>query len=134
MPELITAVETYAPWLYALLGCLALRELWVARRAVLGRRSAAFGVEREAYLGRYVRSLVTLLLLMTIAFGVFTVATVVAPTLTPEQRRLSDHDIPFVAPTVLAPVPTSSPTRPRATRTSVIPNIVTVTPAPSAAP
>ncbi|MBK6767919.1 MAG: hypothetical protein IPG72_02585 [Ardenticatenales bacterium] len=133
MPELITGVEAYAPWLYGLLGCLAVRELWVARRALRGRRAAAFGVEREAYLGRYVRSLVTLLLLMTIGFGIFTVASVVAPTLTPDQRRQTDHDVPFVAPTVLAPVPTNSPTRPRATHTPVLPDIVTITPAPGTA-
>lgn len=130
MPELITAVEAYAPWLYALLGLLALRECWVARRALRGRSAAAFGLEREAYLGRYVRSLVTLLLLTTIAFGVYTIAHVVAPTLTPDERREAEHDVPFIAPTVLAPVPTDTAPRPRATATPRLPDIVTATPAP----
>ncbi len=130
MPELITAVEAYATWLYLLLGALAVRELVVARRAWGGRRAAAFGVEREAYVGRYVRSLITLLLLTTIAFGVYTVARVVAPTLTPAQRREAEHDAPFVAPTVLAPVATRTPTRPRATATPRPARIVTATPRP----
>lgn len=127
MPELIAAIESYASWLYILLGALALREFWVARRALLGRRAAAFGLEREAYLGRYVRSLVTILLLTTIAFGVYTIAHVVAPTLTPDERRETEHDVPFIAPTVLAPVPTETPTRPRQTSTPRPPRIVTAT-------
>lgn len=130
MPELITAVEAYAPWLYAVLGVLALRELVVARRAWRGRRASPFGVEREAYVGRYVRSLITLLLLTTIAFGVYTVARIVAPTLTPAERRQAEHDTPFVAPTVLAPIATRSPTRPRATHTPRPARIVTITPSP----
>ncbi len=124
MVELVTAIRDYAAWLYALLLALAVRELMAVRRAGKERRRAMFSLEREAATSRAVRSLIILLLLFTIAAGVYTTAEVIAPT-------LPDATLP--APSLpLAPVPTAVPATwmPPVTRVPSprLPIIVTATP------
>ena len=130
MPELITAIEQYALWLYLLLGLLFLWQLSQLVAALRARRSAVFRVEADAATGRLARALVTMLLLVVLAFGVNTVATVVAPALPPEIRRRID-DRTLVEPTRLAPLPTATDTPLPHTPTPRPARIVTATPGPS---
>jgi hypothetical protein len=126
MAELVAAIATYALWLYLLLGLLMARELRAMWRAGAERDRSAFGLEREAAASRAVRALITLLLLVTIAAGVYTVANVIAPTLpAAELERLTPAPIIEEPPPM--PLATDTPT-PAATATTHLPRIVTATP------
>lgn len=127
MPELITAIQAYAGWLYAVIGVLFARELLATLAGLRARSNARFRVELDAANSRVVRGLVSLLLLTVIAFGTNLVATVVAPALPADvRRRLGDE--PLTVPTMLAPLPTATATRPPFTETPVPVRIVTPTP------
>lgn len=128
MAALVNAIQTYAGWLYGLLGLLVLRELWVVMDTVRERANALFGLEREASMGKAMRATVTTLLLVTIAVGVYTVDHVVAPAL-PENtlRRAADSAAMIETPMVVA-FPTDTVTAPPPTRTRRPAVIVTVTP------
>lgn len=127
MPELITAIQDYAGWLYAVIGVLFARELLATLAGLRARSNARFRVELDAANSRVVRGLVSLLLLTVIAFGTNLVATVVAPALPADvRRRLGDE--PLTVPTVLAPLPTPTATRPPFTATPMPVRIVTPTP------
>lgn len=127
MAELVSAIATYAVWLYLLLGLLMVRELRSMWRAGTERDRMAFGLEREAAASRALRSLITLGLLVTIAAGVYTVSNIIAPTLPAEElRRL--NEAPIIAEPPPVPLPSDTPTAPPATATSRLPNIVTATP------
>ncbi len=126
MVELVSAIATYALWLYLLLGLLMFRELRTMWRSGTERDQAVFGLEREAAASRAVRSLVTLLLLVTIAAGVYTIANVIAPTL-PQAALQQLDSAPIVAEP--PPVPFAADTAtPTATATSRLPRIVTAAP------
>jgi hypothetical protein len=133
MAELVTGIARYAVWLYLLLGLLMLRELRVMWRAGTDRDRSAFGLEREAATGRAVRSLITLFLLVTIAAGVYTVATIIAPTL-PDAALERMTQAPIVVEPPPVPLATDTPVPPAATGTSRLPNIVTATPGPAGSP
>ncbi len=134
MADLIGSIHDYAAWLYTLLGLLILRQLVIMWRAGHEREQAMFGLEREAASGRAARSLVTILLLVTIGAGVFTVAQVVAPAVPEEERQLAQE-----APIVRTPrrfvLSTDTPSVSLNTATPRLPRIVTAppdTPAPEA--
>ena len=132
MAELVAAIAKYALWLYLLLGLLMVRELRTMWRAGAERDRSVFGLEREAAASRAVRALITLLLLVTIAAGVYTVTNVIAPTLpAAELERLAP------APIVEQPPPMALPTEtpvPVASATARLPRIVTATPEPGEGP
>lgn len=130
MPELITAIEQYALWLYLLLGLLFAWQLTQLVSALRARRSAAFRVEADAATGRIVRALVSMLLLVVLAFGVHSVATVVAPAIPAEIRERIEGG-PLVEPTLLAPLPSATSTPLPHTATPRPARIVTATPGPS---
>jgi len=126
VPELITAIEAYAGWLYAVLAILFARELFATLSALRARSHARFRVELDAASSRAVRGLVSLLLLTVIAFGTNLVATVIAPSLPADvRRRLGDE--PLTVPTVLAPLATATSTRVPSTATPEPVRIVTPT-------
>jgi len=126
MPELITAIQDYAGWLYAVIGVLFARELLATLAGLRARSNARFSVELHAANSRVARGLVSLLLLTVIAFGTNLVATVVAPALPADvRRRLGDE--PLTVPTMLAPLPTETATRPPSTAPPEPVRIVTPT-------
>ncbi len=140
MDELVIAIREYAAWLYGLLLVLAVRELLAIRRAGKDRRRAMFLLEREAANSRAVRSLIVLLLLFTLATGVYTVAELVAPAL-PDRppAELGVPVAPLPTPVLPAemPIPSRLPTEiPIATRlpSPRLPLIVTATPLPTTSP
>jgi hypothetical protein len=133
MAELVAAIATYSVWLYLVLAVLMARELRAMWWAGTERDRAAFGVEREAAASKGVRSLVTLLLLVTITAGIYTITNVIAPTLPEAELRRLDG-APIVAEPPRAPVPTDTPT-PEPTPTRRLPRIVTAVPeGPTATP
>lgn len=130
MAELVTAIRDYEAWLYALLGLLVLRELATMWRSGRESDAAMFGLEREVASGKAMRSLVMLLLLVTIGAGIYTAAHVVAPALPQREQHLAEEEPIVEKPRGLtAPTDTASP--PPATGTPRQPRIVTAPPAPS---
>jgi hypothetical protein len=127
MAELVAAVATYSAWLYLLLGLLIARELRRMWTAGTQRDQAVFGLEREAAASRALRSLITLGLLVTIAAGIYTLSSVIAPTLPAEELRRLDP-VPIVAEPPTLEWPTDTPEPPPASPTPRLPNIVTATP------
>jgi hypothetical protein len=126
MTELVAAIATYSLWLYLLLALLVARELRTMWRAGTARDQAVFGLEREASSSRALRSLITLVLLVTIAAGVYTVTNLIAPTLPVEELRLLEES-PIVAEPPPVPLPTDTATAaPSPTRH--LPRIVTPPP------
>lgn len=127
MADVVTTITKYALWLYLLLGFFMVRELRAMWRAGADRDQSVFGLEREAAASRAVRALISLLLLVTISAGVYTVANVIAPTLpAADLERLAPA--PIVEPPPPLPLPTDTPT-PAASATRRLPRIVTATPA-----
>lgn len=127
MVDIVVVIESHAGRLYLLLAALMSREAYLLWRARRDRRTALFGLEREAATGKTIRAMVTLLLLMTVAAGVYTVAEVVAPSLPPGARR-PPGNAPIVQTPPTADFPTDTPTPPAATATRPLPLIVTATP------
>lgn len=131
MVELVHAIATYALWLYLLLGLLMFRELRTMWRAGTERDEAAFGLEREAAASRAVRSLVTLLLLVTIAAGVYAITNVIAPTLPRAALEQLDSG-PFVSKPPPVPFATDTATPAATVQATVrVPRIVTAVPTPA---
>lgn len=129
MVEVALALQTYAGWLYVLVGLLLARQAFNLWRAGRERATSLFGLEREAATGKAVRALVVSLLLATIGIGIYTVANVIVPALPPGARRLESHE-PILQPPPTADWPTDTPTPPAATATRPLPLIVTATPGP----
>jgi hypothetical protein len=133
MLDLVTAIQNYAGWLYALLAILMAREVLVMWRAGRDRDVALFDLEREAATGRAVRSLITLFLLATVWVGVYTVANIVAPSIPDSPSRRAGDDVPLVETPPTVTLPTDTPTPPVATATSPQ-RIVTAIPVPTSTP
>jgi len=127
MVDVAIAIQKHAGWLYMLLGVLMARQLHNLWRARRDRATALFGLEREAATGKAVRSMVTLLLLMTIATGVYTLAHVIVPSFPPDVIR-PDTSAPIIQTPPTADLPTDTPTPSAATATHPLPLIVTATP------
>jgi hypothetical protein len=109
-------------------GVLILRELASMWRAGRERDQALFGLEREAATGKAVRSLVMVLLLVTIGVGIYTIAQFVAPAL-PERERRMVEEAPIVAPPRRIRMAADTPLPPALTATP-LPRIVTAVPSP----
>jgi hypothetical protein len=124
------AISAYARWLYALLAVLIALQLGTIWRAARERDLALFELERQAASGKAVRAFVTLLLLVTIGAGIYTLAVVVAPAMPPDPLRSGDP-APIVTTPQLSVLPTPSPTVPTPTAPA-LPRIVTPTPVPDA--
>ena len=133
MAELVTAIRDYEAWLYALLGLLVLRELATMRQSGRESDAAMFGLEREAATGKAMRSLVMLLLLVTIGAGIYTAAHVVAPALPEREQRLAE-EVPIVETPRVVAAATDTASPPPATGTPRQPRIVTAPPPPSSSP
>jgi hypothetical protein len=131
MFDLVTAIQNYAGWLYALLVLLMAREVLAMWRAGRDRDVALFDLEREAATGRAVRSLITLFLLATVWVGVYTVANIVAPSIPESWSRRVGDDVPLVETPPTVTLPTDTPTPPPATPTRQQ-RIVTAIPQPTA--
>jgi hypothetical protein len=127
MLVVVRAIQTYAGWLYALLAALIVVQLATMWRAGHEREVALFGLEREAATGKAVRAFVTLLLLVTIWSGIYTVATVVAPAL-PWELQEAGSAIPTTP--QLSELPTAAPTDTETPTPAPAPRIVTSTPEP----
>jgi hypothetical protein len=126
--DVIRAIHHYSAWLYGLLAVLLALQLGTMWRAGRERELALFGLEREAATGKAVRAFVTLLLLVTIWAGVYTVAAVVAPTI---PRGLQEVDgSPISTTPQLADVPTAEPTPTETEPPPARSIIVTSTPTP----
>jgi hypothetical protein len=130
--DLVLAIEAYAGWLYVLLGVLLALQIVTMWRAGQDRDLALFALERDAATGKAVRAFVTLMLLVTIGAGVYTVERVVAPALGPERRHVRDPEAPIVTTPQLSELPTPSATAAEPTESPV--EIVTSTPEPTLAP
>jgi hypothetical protein len=128
--ELVLAVASYAKWLYALLAMLIALQLASIWRAARERDLALFELERQAASGKAVRAFVTLLLLVTIGAGIYTLDAVVAPVLPPDPLQSGDP-APIVTTPQLSDLPTPTVTVPPIPPTSE-PIIVTPTPSPGA--
>jgi hypothetical protein len=128
MEDVAVALQTYAGWLYVLVGVLMLRQAYNLWRAGRDRATALFELEREAATGKATRALVMSLLLATIVIGIYTVANVIVPALPPEARRPDSHAPIIQAPPTAADWATDTPTPPPASPTRSLPLIVTATP------
>jgi hypothetical protein len=108
MNEFVLVIGRYAGWLYFLLALLALRQLYGIWRAAREHASSLFGLEREAATGKAIRELVSLMLSGTIAVGVYTIATTVAPSL-PQQPTGASPPIIQTPPTAALDTDTPTP-------------------------
>ncbi len=108
MTELIAAIEEYAFWLYALLSVLIIREFLKIWRSGQERQHAIFGLEREAATGKSARSLVVILLLVTIAIGISTTARIIAPAMPQKDRRLAEEQSPLYNTAMPMSIPTDT--------------------------
>lgn len=132
MVEFVAVIQRYALWLYVLLGAFIVQQFYTIWRAAREHGTSLFGLEREAATGKAMRALVTLMLFCTIAAGVYTVQTVVAPamrsgpgeTTDAPQRRRNALEIP--PPTVDLPTDTATPPAETATPEPI--RIITSTP------
>jgi hypothetical protein len=132
--DLVVAIELYAGWLYILLGVLVTIQVATMWRAGQERELALFSLERDAAAGKAVRAFVTLLLLVTIGAGVYTVETVLAPSLPPSPDHVGAAEPPMLTDPVLSTAPTEAPTASPTTRATERPVIVTSTPELTPAP
>ena len=128
----MVAVSLYARWLYALLAALIAVQLATIWRAARERDVALFELERQAASGKAVRAFVTLLLLVTIGAGVYTVADVIAPAIPADPRR-ADDPAPISIDPELADLPSPTSTSPPV-EPSVAPVIITSTPSVAPTP
>lgn len=131
MSEFVLVIGRYAGWLYFLLALLALHQLYGMWRASREHASSLFGLEREAATGKAIRAMVSLMLCGTIAAGVYTIATTVAPDL-PQQPAGASPPIIQTPPT--AALETDTPTPPPYTPTPPPLRIVTRPPEGAVAP
>lgn len=127
MLTLVSVVSRYATWLFVLLGLLALRQAWQLAQGLSHRRSSHFHLEHESAAAKTQRAMVSLLLYLTLAVGVHTIAFKVAPTLPPEALP-SGHSPPIVQVPPTSDLPTDTPTAPPFSATPPPLVIITSTP------
>ena len=129
MLTLVSVVSRYAAWLFILLGALALRQIWTLLQGLSHRRSSHFHLEHEAAAAKTQGAMVSLLLVVTLAVGVHTIAFKVAPTL-PQAAFTSGHSPPIVQTPPTADLPTDTPTAAAATATTSLVIITSTPPIP----
>ncbi len=127
MVTLVSVVARYATWLFILLGALALRQFWHLAQGLGHRRSSLFRLERESAAAKVQRAMVSLLLYLTLAMGVRTIAFQVAPAMGPE-RLTGGHSPPLIQEPPTADLPTDTPTPPPYSATPPPLVIITSTP------
>lgn len=127
MVTLVSVVSRYATWLFILLGALALRQVWQLVQGLGHRRSSLFRLEKESASAKVQRAGVSLLLYLTLAMGVRTIAYQVAPSLGPELLS-GGHSPPLVQEPPTADLPTDTPTAPPYSATPPPLVIITSTP------
>ena len=132
MVEFVAVIQRYAAWLYLMLGAFMLQQFYSIWKAAREHGTSLFGLEREAATGKAMRAFITLMLFSTIAAGVYTIQSVVAPAMRsvpgepteiPERRR---SPIEMAPPT--ADLPTDTVTPPAETATPEPLRIITSTP------
>ncbi|MCB0094905.1 MAG: hypothetical protein KDE46_04255, partial [Caldilineaceae bacterium] len=132
MESTIRLVATYAPWIYAMCGLVALYHIYKVWQVRAERRQAIFSLERE----KATRELsnifvVALLLVVTMALTYFA-SVVLGEAITPETVSVNNRAISDI-PTGRLPTPTSIPLTATATLTATL-AAPTDTPTPEESP
>ena len=81
MVEAIRWVAAYQKWVYGALAVGALLALWALWQAQRALRTAQFGLEREAVLGRRRRALLLVILAGSLGLSAYVVSTIIVPNL-----------------------------------------------------
>ncbi|MCB9137958.1 MAG: hypothetical protein H6642_06390 [Caldilineaceae bacterium] len=129
MGFLIQYVATYAPWLYALCGLVALYQLYRIAQVRAERRQAVFSLEREKATRDLFRIFYTALLLLLIMGGTYFVSNTLVEAVDPIvlEARSPQPAAPFVPTPTNTPLPVTPTPLPTAVQASPTPDL-TLTP------